>query len=241
MRHITRWDEHEPLWKRAFESWVASHVWTFLPHIWIIHIAHTSISLVTREWVTSHMWAEHKQQLKQALGVWVMSHMWISHVAHVYESCHTWMRHVAHMRWARSTVEKDTGDMSHVTHVNQSCHTCEPITSHIGISHVTRESVIWRIEHEQRLKMGTIGLSHVTHVNLSCHTCVSFEVCPMSHTYSGPAHMRIGHVTRVKWSRHTCEWVMSHQCMIHVTRVSIIWRIRATVECGQRRCAMSHM
>ena len=116
---------------------------------------HTWMSLVTHEWVTSHVHNTGRvcvcvigmSLLKGSChNAWAISHM--------NESCHAWVSHVTY-GWTSSTAHVWHGRVafervrsqciSHISHMNESWH--------IWMSHVTYEWVIW-------------------HMNESCHIWV---------------------------------------------------------------------
>jgi len=125
---------------------------------------------------------------------WVMSHIWMSHVTHMNESCHTY-------EWVMSHIW-----MSHVTHMNESCHTYEWVMSYIWMSHVPHTNESCRT-YEWVMAMN-INQSYLT--RKSCLTRMD-EADQIGSHVSGLLQVWMSHVTLMKKSCHTYEWVMSHE------------------------------
>ena len=119
-------------------------------------------------------------------------HIWMSHVTHMYESHHMCSSHVPHKRDIPHVYGSGHMWMNHVTGINESCRKYEWVTLHIWMSHVTCEWV------KSLIIESCLTYKWVTsHNDKSCHASTS-------------------HVTHMNETL-TCEWVMSHIWMSHVT------------------------
>jgi len=129
--------------------------------------------------------------------------------------------------WGTSTaLEQGLGfrsqiSMSYVTNINEFCLAYGWFSSHIGMSHVTHESVMSQIQIESCLTYGwfmsRMYLSPVSHTDESCHT----SEWVMSHI--GMSHVtHMSPVSHTDESRLTYEWVMTmtHIGMSHVAHMT---------------------
>ena len=128
-----------------------------------------------------------------------MTHLYVWHDSFI---CVTWLIRMRDMTYSHVWHDSFTW-VPYPTVGNAATHTSyttmvthEWVTSHIGLSHVTRMNESC---HTYEWVMSHIWMSHVTHMNESCHT---YEWV-MSHVW-------ISHVTRMNESCHTYKWVMSH-------------------------------
>ena len=114
--------------------------------------------------------------------------------------------------------------MSHGTHIKDSWYTHKPVTSHVCMSHGTRnnglplscsygthveESRMDESCHTYEWVMLHIWMSHVTHMNESWRTYEWVR-----------SHTTMSHVTRMHESWHTYQWVVAHILVIHDTYIN---------------------
>jgi len=171
-------------------------------HISMSHVTHINELFLTFESVMSHIrlgldaWCDIT-----CTYAWVMSHICMSHVTHMHESCRTHAWVMSHIRlglhvWCDITCTYTRVMshicMSHVTHMHESCH----------ITHLNE------FFHES---------CDVTHMNESWHTWHHTHAVIMEASAGGVPwhypHTEMSHITYMKESCHTYEWVMScHMC-----------------------------
>jgi len=164
----------------------------------------------TYEWVVPHMWMSHVAHVNESCRTceWVVSHIWVSRVTHVNESCLTCQWVVCHM------------SMSCVTPMSESCHTYEK-------SHVTNRPTGWR-RPIGCLKLQVIFRKRATNYRPLLRkmtykdkaSCESSPPCTPCQTCEWIMSLvRLSCVTLVGESHHTCEKIMSHIWMRHVTNM----------------------
>jgi len=172
---------------------------------WVM--SHTSVSHVTYELypIAIHV---NRTWLKKKIP-------WISHITHINESCHVWIVSNSDARQPH-LIEKEKKKILWMSHVKY-----EWVMLHISMSHVTYKlypiamhvNRTWLKKGKKNNPMNQscdMWTSHVTHITESCHIWIVSNI-----------DTRKPHLIEKKiilWMSHvTCEWVMSHISMSHVT------------------------
>jgi len=178
-----------------------SHCTHRMSHVWMSHVPHVNKLWHTKECVTN----------EGVTHEWVMSDVWMS--------CGTQMNvcfSAFHYTLLRISQEQ--------SHMKESCHTCEWVTSHMWMSHVTHINQSGAVTYER--VMSHIWINHISRRNENILGPTWWVGC--SHLLSAVSKLGIRHPRkkeRKEWnmSKITCEWVMSHAGMYHVSHKSESW------------------
>jgi len=177
-----------------------------------LHVAHISESCHTHEWVVYNTRQQHHLPLNAMshdthIRESCHTHEWViyntqqhsrlplhstSHDAHISESCHTY----------KYTMLSHISTTSSTSSPHEPCHTHQWVTSHTWMCYVWHTATISRAS--------SLHESWRTHQWVICHT---YEYTMLSHTSttsSAVSPHEPCHVTHIRESCHTHEWVNSH-------------------------------
>ena len=167
-----------------------------MPYIWMSHFSRMNESCHTYDSLKSFKRSS-----------WTIA----NHVAHMNKSCHTYAWAMSHMNVSCRTLVMSHIWMSHATHMDELRHTNKWVMSHEWMSHVTRmnescHSKEWVMSHEW-MSRATRKHEHITRRNDTCNKRVWARMCHVTHKHCNTQP------PQPQESRHTNQWVMSHEWM----------------------------
>ena len=196
------------------------HAW-FMRVTWLVHMYNNRRDI---QWVMSHILWVRSQFL------WVMSHIWLRRVAHMNESvhrCYSQNNRRDIKESSRTFYESCRTFYESCRTLHESCRAYEWGMSHIWMSHIAgararlcnRKRDVKESCRSHEWVVSRIWMRLVPHMNESCHTLWMSHVTHewvMSQARARQCNVR----KNIKESCRTCEWVMSHIWIRHVTHMN---------------------